>query len=466
VLGEERDAHARPDVHDDPREPERARERGAQLARDGRRLLGVGAAQEDAELVAPEARDDVALAQRLAQPRADAAQQLVADVVAERVVELLELVEVDHQQRERLLGRDRGLDVGRERAAVAQAGEVVGQRQLARHGQRGGLAQQQRHAHHHGQQREHRERDRDRVEVDRLPIDEHGQRDRAEGAGEEQRAAVGADDRGAARRHPRRRGQEQHGQRPQRVVRVAGDPAAVRAVDRVHRVHGDEHAQAGHEQRARAARPPARAGEHRGEEGEQRDVGERVGGGGHRGTGGGVEARQRRLESGGGDGGAEGQAAEQAVDPHADAAAREALAPEEHDARVEAQVGAEPQRVADRRHGRDAAVDEVVDDPARRVEADAEADGQPRGPLARQQEGARDAQAGGQGEDRGEVQVPGKAVGTEAEGAVRDVGGQRDDGQRPGDEEPAPVGGRERGRRRVAGHARVVGPPVPGFESG
>jgi hypothetical protein len=100
-----------------------------------------------------------------AQPRADAAQQLVADVVPERVVELLELIEVDHEQRARAPVGDGALGLGGERAPVGQPGEVVGERQPARDRERGRLAQQQRHAHHDRQQREDGEPDGDGVQA-------------------------------------------------------------------------------------------------------------------------------------------------------------------------------------------------------------------------------------------------------------------------------------------------------------
>ena len=63
-----------------------------------------------AELVAAEARHGVAGAQAAGEPSADLLQQLVAGVVAERVVDLLEAVEVHQQHRDLLavaLGGDR-----------------------------------------------------------------------------------------------------------------------------------------------------------------------------------------------------------------------------------------------------------------------------------------------------------------------------------------------------------------------
>ena len=82
--------------------------------------------QHDRELVAAQPGERVLVAQQLAQPRADLPQHLVARVVAERVVELLEAVEVDEQQRELPAVLDRGSQAVHEVAAVAQPGEVVG----------------------------------------------------------------------------------------------------------------------------------------------------------------------------------------------------------------------------------------------------------------------------------------------------------------------------------------------------
>ena len=58
----------------------------------------VDARQQDRELVAAEAGDDVGRAQPLAQHARDARQQAVAGRVAERVVDGLEAVEVEHER--------------------------------------------------------------------------------------------------------------------------------------------------------------------------------------------------------------------------------------------------------------------------------------------------------------------------------------------------------------------------------
>ena len=65
----------------------------------------VAGVEHDRELVAAEPRERVARPQRLLQARADLAQHLVAGVMPERVVELLEAVEVDQQQRDLAVAR-------------------------------------------------------------------------------------------------------------------------------------------------------------------------------------------------------------------------------------------------------------------------------------------------------------------------------------------------------------------------
>ena len=59
------------------------------------------ARQQHRELVAAQPRHGVDLAQRPLQPRTDLGQQQVADVMAERVVDVLEAVEVEQQHRHR-----------------------------------------------------------------------------------------------------------------------------------------------------------------------------------------------------------------------------------------------------------------------------------------------------------------------------------------------------------------------------
>ena len=187
VLGEDGDADARADVQRDPGERVGAPERRAQPGGRHRGRLGVGVLDQHAELVAAQAGDDVAGAHRRAQPRADAAQQLVADVVAERVVELLELVEVDHRAartaaRRRRRPRPRRVNARRlarpVRSSVSEslretASVAVSRSSSAMRTMTVSSASTAR-------------RDRDRVQAHALAVDEHADRDRREGRREDE----------------------------------------------------------------------------------------------------------------------------------------------------------------------------------------------------------------------------------------------------------------------------------------
>ena len=90
------------------------------------------ALDEHGELVAAEARHGVARARGRAEAARHLQQHLVADVVPEAVVDLLEPVEVDEQQRDRcaraLPARQRLLEPVAEERAVGEAGEAVVER--------------------------------------------------------------------------------------------------------------------------------------------------------------------------------------------------------------------------------------------------------------------------------------------------------------------------------------------------
>ena len=75
-------------------------ERGQQPAGDPLDVIAFGGLlQDDDEFVAAEPRHDVARAQGAAQPVGDFHQQHVAGIMAERIVDDLEPVEIDEQQR-------------------------------------------------------------------------------------------------------------------------------------------------------------------------------------------------------------------------------------------------------------------------------------------------------------------------------------------------------------------------------
>ena len=112
------------------------RERAHEPLRDAQRVrLVADALAQHGELVAAEAGDHVVRAQHGAQARADRPQQLVAGVVAERVVEHLQVVDVEEEQGEAAaLGvgaRDRLAEALHQQRAVREAGERVVQRVVA-----------------------------------------------------------------------------------------------------------------------------------------------------------------------------------------------------------------------------------------------------------------------------------------------------------------------------------------------
>ena len=88
---------------------------------------GVGVRHQQHELLAAGAHDDVLAAHLAEQQRGDAHQHAVAGLVAEAVVDDLEVVEVEHGEAERAGARGGGVavDLAREVAPVVQAGEPV-----------------------------------------------------------------------------------------------------------------------------------------------------------------------------------------------------------------------------------------------------------------------------------------------------------------------------------------------------
>ena len=97
-----------------------------QAARHPERVaLARDAGQQDGELVAAEAGHDVGRTQHAAQPLGDAAEQAIAGAVAERVVDDLEVVEVDEQHGDAPAGAQRAAEALHEQLAIGQAGERV-----------------------------------------------------------------------------------------------------------------------------------------------------------------------------------------------------------------------------------------------------------------------------------------------------------------------------------------------------
>jgi len=127
VRGEPGDPDARLDVQRDPVVREGLGDRRADELRGAGRPVRGAAREQHGELVAAEAGDEAPVAHRARDARADLRQQPVARRVAQRVVELLEAVEVEQQEGEPAPG-DRLPDPLLEEPAVRQPGERVVQR--------------------------------------------------------------------------------------------------------------------------------------------------------------------------------------------------------------------------------------------------------------------------------------------------------------------------------------------------
>ena len=88
------------------------------------------AGQHGDEFLAAEARDHVRCAHVAARGSGEHAQRLVADGMAEAIVDRLEVIEVEHQHAHRLallgLARDELVGGGEEAAPVEQAGQLIG----------------------------------------------------------------------------------------------------------------------------------------------------------------------------------------------------------------------------------------------------------------------------------------------------------------------------------------------------
>ena len=111
-------------------DPHRTRQRLEQLARHmGDRLAAAHARQQHDELVAAEACHPVGAAHPLAQAAGQGLEQRIARGMAERVVDPLEVVEVDEQQRQPGVGGPGGdhqmLELAEQRVAVGQAGQRI-----------------------------------------------------------------------------------------------------------------------------------------------------------------------------------------------------------------------------------------------------------------------------------------------------------------------------------------------------
>ena len=130
----ERDADARLRADRHPRDVDVGRERVQHAVEDRPGVLGVDTGQNEPEFVPAQASDRVTRPQDLGEVRRDAAQVVVPVVVAERVVDLLETVEVDDGDADGLAApAGRGNRVAGpvdEQCPVRQIGQQVVQRHV------------------------------------------------------------------------------------------------------------------------------------------------------------------------------------------------------------------------------------------------------------------------------------------------------------------------------------------------
>ena len=98
---------------------------------DRRRIAG-DVADQNTELVAAQAGHEVLVAEGLGEPRPDGREEPVADVVTERVVDLLEVIEIHQHHREAPVVGGRFLDrlpqLEPEQQAVGEARQMVVER--------------------------------------------------------------------------------------------------------------------------------------------------------------------------------------------------------------------------------------------------------------------------------------------------------------------------------------------------
>ena len=136
VVGKERhpDARAHVDMH--PVEHDGPAQRVEEaLSHDPPARCSLRVAHHDAELVATKPRDQLVPAEGLDQSECDDAKELVADVVSKGVVDVLESIEVDEQQRHAPTGRsclvDRVAEMAQQHPAIRQTRQLVAERQFA-----------------------------------------------------------------------------------------------------------------------------------------------------------------------------------------------------------------------------------------------------------------------------------------------------------------------------------------------
>ena len=213
VLWRDGDSDARPRLERNAGDLEQLGDHGSEPLGNDERARRVGCVLgDDGELVTAEARDELSGAERGGEPLRDLDEQLVAAVVTERVVDLLEPVEVDEEDRERDRRRRSVAELvesAAELRPIRQPRQVVVERQVR---DRVELAMEPpcRRA-HHGDEAEP-EQDEHELEDGR-----DGDRSLASGAGDRPVVLVDRHHAGRAVGEPERRERPQDARRPDPV---------------------------------------------------------------------------------------------------------------------------------------------------------------------------------------------------------------------------------------------------------
>jgi hypothetical protein len=126
------DANAGGDLERQLAENERFLERRVDPRREFRRVLRRTSRKENSELVAAETGDRLACPQSVAKPASELEQELISGLVTERIIHLLEAIDVEQNDGRLAVlpprPEDRLLDPVAEERAVRQAREVVVER--------------------------------------------------------------------------------------------------------------------------------------------------------------------------------------------------------------------------------------------------------------------------------------------------------------------------------------------------
>ena len=336
-----------------------------------------GYVEDDAELVAAEPRQRVHGPQDARQSRADLAEQGVAALVPEGVVQILETVEVDDQHGDpaarAAAPADRLLDPLLEQAAIRQPREVVGDRLTARLVERAKVAEGERSAQQRRQKGEEGERVGELADIPVVVVGQHRDRGQDERAGHEQRRKpFGARDLLPPGLLPRSESEQGNARHVEQVRDHARGGRAVRHLPQVDRVGHRQDEEAAAEERPGPIEPPAAQREHPDHERREQQVADRVCELRHDGGKPSAGGPQHRLDDDRRADRADAEPGDDPVQPDAGGNRAPLTAGEQHQAEIAGRIEGEPQEVADRgdRRARDVLQPQRPQEVARSVEGE------------------------------------------------------------------------------------------------